>query len=133
MSGYQMKQKIGKHHLLMLIMSVFLALRLDIILIKHFFLFLFSTRLHRAYFVVAKDLHFGMKMGLYGNKLYNLCILSLLISSVTPRFLDEAANSDINAVRIRLTEEKSQRLLLKNDVESLMVKMGEMEQKISSK
>lgn len=72
-------------------------------------------------------------MGLYCNKPFHMYISILLITTVTSRFLDEAAHSDINAVRIRLTEEKSQRLLLKNDVESLMVKVGEVEQKINVK
>ena len=47
-------------------------------------------------------------------------------------FLDDASNSDVSAVRVRLSEEKSKRLLLQNDVETLMLKTEELERQIKS-
>lgn len=50
--------------------------------------------------------------------------------AVTSGFLDDASNSDVSAVKIRLSEEKSKRLLLQNDVETLMLKTEELERQI---
>ena len=57
-------------------------------------------------------------------------LFTALAIGVASRFLDDVSSSDVNAVRIRLTEEKSKRLLLKNDVETLMLKVEELERKI---
>ena len=53
--------------------------------------------------------------------------------AVTSGFLDDASNSDVSAVKVRLSEEKSKRLLLQNDVETLMLKTEELERQIKSK
>ena len=47
------------------------------------------------------------------------------------KLLDDASESDVNVVRIRLTEEKSKRILLQNDVETLMVKVESLERKLN--
>ena len=47
--------------------------------------------------------------------------------------LDDASNSDVSAVKIRLFEERSKRLLLQNDVDTLMLRMEEMERTINGK
>ena len=57
-------------------------------------------------------------------------LFTALTIGVASRFLDDVSSSDVNAVRIRLTEEKSKRLLLKNDVETLMLKVEELERKL---
>lgn len=58
-------------------------------------------------------------------------LFTALTIGVASRFLDDVSSSDVNAVRIRLTEEKSKRLLLKNDVETLMLKVEELERKLN--
>ena len=55
-----------------------------------------------------------------------MCLLPL-IGVTSSRFLDDASNSDVAAVRLRLEEEKSKRLILQNDVEILMMKVEKLE------
>lgn len=60
-----------------------------------------------------------------------LLLLSVIGSmTLTSGFLDDASNSDVSVVKIRLSEEKSKRLLIQNDVETLMRKIEDMERKI---
>ena len=47
--------------------------------------------------------------------------------------LDDASHSDVIAVRQRLEEEKSKRMLLQNDVEILMAKVEKMERILDGK
>ena len=64
----------------------------------------------------------------------SILFLSVIQSfAITLGFLDDASNSDVSAVRARLSEEKSKRLLLQNDVEALMLKTEELERQIKSK
>ena len=63
---------------------------------------------------------------------YSVCLLLFSWTVVSSKFLDDVSGSDVNAVRIRLTEEKSKRLLLQNDVETLMGKVEELERKLQS-
>ena len=61
-------------------------------------------------------------------------IVSLLFEGkISLGLLDDASNSDVNVVKLRLSEEKSKRLLIQNDVESLMQKMEEMQRTIKGK
>ena len=65
--------------------------------------------------------------------IYSVCLLLFSWTVVSSKFLDDVSRSDVNAVKIRLTEEKSKRLLLQNDVETLMGKVEELERKQSGK
>ena len=56
-----------------------------------------------------------------------LIVLLLLGGKLSLGLLDDASNSDINVVKLRLSEEKSKRLLMQNGVESLMVKTEEIQ------
>ena len=49
------------------------------------------------------------------------------------RLLDDASTSDVTAVRLRLSEERSKRLLMRNDVDTLMLKVEELQRKPCSK
>ena len=60
-----------------------------------------------------------------------LYLLSYHWTLVHSKLLDDAAESDVNVVRIRLTEEKSKRILLQNNVETLMVKVESLERKLN--
>ena len=57
-------------------------------------------------------------------------LLSFHLCVVYSKLLDDASDNDVNVVRIRLTEEKSKRILLQNDVEMLMGKMESLERKL---
>ena len=61
-------------------------------------------------------------------------VISLLFGGkLSLGLLDDALSSDVNVVKLRLSEEKSKRLLIQNDVESLMLKMEEMQRTINGK
>ena len=63
-----------------------------------------------------------------------LNIVSLLFGgTLSLGLLDDASNSDVKVVKLRLSEEKSKRLLIQNDVESLMLKTEEMQRTINGK
>ena len=67
--------------------------------------------------------------------IYSICLLSFhwTTHAVSSRFLDDVSSTDVNAVRIRLSEEKSKRLLLQNDIETLMGKVEELERKLNGR
>ena len=56
--------------------------------------------------------------------------LILISLQFTVGFLDDASNADVSVVKVRLSEEKSKRLLLQNDIETLMLKTEKMERQI---
>ena len=58
---------------------------------------------------------------------------SLLFGKSTYSLLDDASSSDVIAVRLRLSEERSKRLLMRNDVDTLMLKLEELQRKGASK
>ena len=64
-----------------------------------------------------------------------LLFLSLMRSADSSKsgFLDDVSSSDVQAVKIRLSEEKSKRLLLQNDIEALMLRLEELEKKTEGK
>ena len=64
-----------------------------------------------------------------------LLFLSLMRSADSSKSgsLDDVSSSDVQAVKIRLSEEKSKRLLLQNDIEALMLRLEELERKTESK
>ena len=69
-----------------------------------------------------------------GNIFYVSLIITLVFEiTLASGLLDDTSNSDVNVVKIRLSEEKSKRLLMQNDVESLMLRMEEMERTIKGK
>ena len=51
----------------------------------------------------------------------------LLVSAIRSPLLDTMDEGDLAAVKFRLEDEKSKRLLLQNDMEALMLKMAKME------
>ena len=55
------------------------------------------------------------------------------IDNMENSLLDDASNSDVAAVRLRLSEERSKRLLMRNDVDTLMIKVEELQRKACSK
>ena len=64
--------------------------------------------------------------------------VSLIITLVFGRtsvlgLLGDMSNGDVNVVKIRLSEEKSKRLLIQSDVESIMLRIEEMERTIKCK
>ena len=58
---------------------------------------------------------------------------SSLFGKSTYSLLDDASSSDVTAVRLRLSEERSKRLLMRNDVDTLMLKLEELQRKGASK
>ncbi|KAL3853128.1 hypothetical protein ACJMK2_016698 [Sinanodonta woodiana] len=58
-----------------------------------------------------------------------LCIFIISVQ-LCHGILDEMTCSDVGAVKLRLEEEKEKRLLLQNDVEILMLKVGNLERKL---
>ena len=58
---------------------------------------------------------------------------SLLFGKSTYSLLDDASSSDVTAVRVRLSEERSKRLLIRNDVDTLMLKLEELQRRGASK
>ena len=69
-----------------------------------------------------------------GDIFYVVLIITLVFGrTLASGLLDDTSNSDVNVVKIRLSEEKSKRLLIQNDVESLMLRMEEMERTIKGK
>ena len=58
---------------------------------------------------------------------------SLLFGKSTYSLLDDASSSDVIAVRLRLSEERSKRLLMRNDVDTLMMRLEELQRKGASK
>ena len=64
-----------------------------------------------------------------------LLVLSAMHSTDSTKsdFLDDVSSSDVQAVKIRLSEEKSKRLLLQNDIEALMLRLEELEKKTEGK
>ena len=66
----------------------------------------------------------------------NIFCFSLIIAfafggKLSLGLLDDASNSDVNVIKVRLSEEKSKRLLIQYDVESLMLKMKDMTRTIA--
>ena len=55
------------------------------------------------------------------------------INNMKHSLLDDASTSDVTAVRLRLSEERSKRLLIRNDVDTLMIKVEELQRKDCSK
>ena len=55
------------------------------------------------------------------------------ISQTKHSLFDDASSSDVEAVRLRLSEERSKRLLMQNDVDTLMIKVEELQRKACSK
>lgn len=64
---------------------------------------------------------------------YWLCLAMFALKNITASLLDDVSDSDVNIVRVRLSEEKSKRILLQNDVESLMLRMENLEGKLDGK
>ncbi|KAK3608961.1 hypothetical protein CHS0354_026290 [Potamilus streckersoni] len=58
-----------------------------------------------------------------------LLLLLAVFSSVRTTILENVDKADLEAVRIRLMEEKAKRLLLQNDVDVLMLKFEELKRK----
>ena len=58
---------------------------------------------------------------------------SSLFGKSTYSLLDDASSSDVTAVRLRLSEERSKRLLMRNDVDTLMMRLEELQRKGASK
>ena len=56
-----------------------------------------------------------------------------LFGKSTFSLLDNASSSDVTAVRLRLSEERFIRLLMRNDVDTLMLKLEELQRKGASK
>ena len=55
------------------------------------------------------------------------------INNMKHSLLDDASHRDVTAVRLRLSEERSKRLLMRNDVDTLMIKVEELQRKGCSK
>ena len=58
---------------------------------------------------------------------------SLLFGKSTYSLLDDASSSDVIAVRLHLSEERSKRLLMRNDVDTVMLKLEELQRKGAGK
>ncbi|KAK3601560.1 hypothetical protein CHS0354_027796 [Potamilus streckersoni] len=60
-----------------------------------------------------------------------LLVMTICTSVGTAILLEKVGKADLDAVRIRLEEEKAKRLLLENDVEALMVQVEELKRRFS--
>ena len=69
-----------------------------------------------------------------GDIFYVSLIITLVFGGTSALgLLDDTSNSDVNVVKIRLSEEKSKRLLIQNDVESIMLRMEEIDRTVKGK
>ena len=95
----------------------------------------FGEYLYMCTFQKHKSGIFLRKLNMDSCRVLLLLLLSSMRSadSTTSGFLDDVSSSDVQAVKIRLSEEKSKRLLLQNDIEALMLRLEELERKTESK
>lgn len=59
-----------------------------------------------------------------------IVLVLLLCARASTHILQHVSDTELEAVNRRLTDEKGERLLLKNDVENLMVEMKEVQREL---